>query len=172
MTAVLFLLRAAILVLLWAVVIAAIVAVRHDVFGTRPARVPAPPKPSRSSAPKPARAPKPDKGAPKRLVVVDGALSGTTVALTGDPITIGRADDSTIVLTDDYVSTRHARLVPGDGQWLLEDLGSTNGTYLDRQRVTSPTPVPVGTPRSAGRAATSSSSTSGPPTASGWTAPQ
>jgi len=149
--AVLFLLRAVMLVLIWGFVIAAIVAVRHDVFGTRPARAPAPPKPSRSSAPKPARAPKPDKGSPKRLVVVDGALSGTTVTLTGDAITIGRADDSTIVLTDDYVSTRHARLVPADGQWLLEDLGSTNGTYLDRQRVTSPTPVPLGTPIRVGK---------------------
>jgi pSer/pThr/pTyr-binding forkhead associated (FHA) protein len=149
--AVLFLLRAVMLVLIWGFVIAAIVAVRHDVFGTRPARAPAAPKPSRASAPKPARAPKSDKGAPKRLVVVDGALSGTTVALTGEAITIGRADDSTIVLTDDYVSTRHARLVPSDGQWLLEDLGSTNGTYLDRQRVTSPMPVPVGTPIRVGK---------------------
>jgi pSer/pThr/pTyr-binding forkhead associated (FHA) protein len=50
------------------------------------------------------------------------------------------------VLSDDYASTRHARLFPQDGQWLVEDLGSTNGTYLDRQKVTGPTPVPVGVP--------------------------
>jgi len=50
------------------------------------------------------------------------------------------------VLTDDYASTRHARLFPQDGQWLLEDLGSTNGTYLDRQKVTEPTPVSIGVP--------------------------
>ena len=150
MTAVLFLLRAIMLVLLWGFVIAAIVAVRHDVFGTRPARAPAPSKP-KGSAPRPQRQAKPDRSAARKLVVVDGALAGTTVTLAADPITIGRADDSTIVLTDDFVSTRHARLVPADGKWLVEDLGSTNGTYLDRQRVTSPTPVPLGTPIRVGK---------------------
>jgi pSer/pThr/pTyr-binding forkhead associated (FHA) protein len=138
------------LVLLWGFVIAAIVAVRHDIFGTRPARAPAAPKPARSAAPR-AQRPKADRSAARKLVVVDGALAGTTVSLDADPITIGRADDSTIVLSDDYVSTRHARLVPTEGKWLIEDLGSTNGTYLDRQRVTDPTPVPLGVPIRVGK---------------------
>ena len=43
-------------------------------------------------------------------------------------------------------SSRHARIFPQDGQWIVEDLGSTNGTYLDRQKVTRPTPVPAGVP--------------------------
>jgi hypothetical protein len=58
----------------------------------------------------------------------------------------GRANDATLVLNDDYASTYHARIFPQDGQWLVEDLGSTNGTYLDRQKVARPTPVPVGVP--------------------------
>ena len=146
MTAILFLLRAIILVLLWAFVIAAVVAVRQDVFGSsraarRPASPPRQAPPSR--APAPARREK-GAGAARKLVVTGGTLQGTTVPLAGVPITIGRADDSTLVLTDDYVSTRHARLVPrGDG-WVLEDLGSTNGTYLGRQRVTDPVPVAIG----------------------------
>ena len=151
MTAILFLLRAIILVLLWAFVIAAIVAVRQDVFGTRKAaRRPAAPRqaPAPTPAAKPSREAEPrgrrERGAPRRLVVTDGALQGTTVPLGGGPITIGRADDSTLVLTDDYVSTRHARLVLRGEQWVLEDLGSTNGTYLGRQRVTDPVPVPLG----------------------------
>ena len=74
------------------------------------------------------------------------ALAGTTLGLTDQQITIGRANDATLVLNDDYASTRHARLFPQDGQWIVEDLGSTNGTYLDRQKVTQPTPVPVGVP--------------------------
>src|SRR4051794_25120268 len=148
MTAILFLLRAIILVLLWAFVIAAIVAVRQDVFGTtKTRRQPAGPRPpSRPAAPAPAAEPrgKRDKATARKLVVTGGTLQGTTVPLAGVPITIGRADDSTLVLTDDYVSTRHARLVPRDDGWVLEDLGSTNGTYLGRQRVTAPIPVPLG----------------------------
>lgn len=143
MTAVLFFLRAVILILLWGFVIAAIVAVRHDIVGTRPRRQPSPAPPRAAPAP---RASKTGKSAARRLVVVDGDAAGTIVELTGDPITIGRADDSTITLTDDYVSTRHARLVQQEGAWLIEDLGSTNGTYLDRQRVTTATPVTVGQP--------------------------
>ncbi len=57
-----------------------------------------------------------------------------------------RANDATLVLSDDYASSRHARLFPQNGQWIVEDLGSTNGTYLDRQKVTQPTPVPAGVP--------------------------
>ncbi len=83
---------------------------------------------------------------PSTLVVTEGALSGTTVRLGDQPVTLGRAQDSTIVLDDDYASSRHARFVPRDGQWLVEDLGSTNGTYLDRTKVTSATPVPIGVP--------------------------
>jgi pSer/pThr/pTyr-binding forkhead associated (FHA) protein len=66
--------------------------------------------------------------------------------LDGRPILIGRADDSTLVLDDDYASTRHARLGFQGGDWFLEDLGSTNGTYLDRAKVTGPTRVPPGVP--------------------------
>ncbi len=79
-------------------------------------------------------------------MVTEGALAGTTVKLGDAPVTLGRADDSTLVLTDDYASSRHARLVPGDGSWTVEDLGSTNGTYLGGSKVTRPMPVPLGQP--------------------------
>ncbi len=85
-------------------------------------------------------------------MVVEGALAGTTVALQGQVITLGRAHDSTIVLDDDYASSRHARIYPDQtGQWTVEDLGSTNGTYLERQRLTQPTPLQVGVPIRIGR---------------------
>lgn len=143
------LIRLAFLAVLWLFVIAAVGVVRTDLFG--PARKRKPPrraKSQRAAPPPPPRraAPRNSRGAPHQMVVTGGPLAGATIGLTDTQITIGRADDATLVLTDDYASTRHARLFPQDGQWLVEDLGSTNGTYLDRQKVTQPTPVPVGVP--------------------------
>jgi pSer/pThr/pTyr-binding forkhead associated (FHA) protein len=83
---------------------------------------------------------------PRQMVVTDGALAGTRIQLGTQPVLIGRADDSTLVLTDDYASTRHARLSPRGSEWYVEDLGSTNGTYLDRAKVTTAVRVPMGTP--------------------------
>ena len=88
---------------------------------------------------------------PTILVVTAGSLSGTRLRLGPGPILIGRADDSTLVLDDDYASSRHARLTQQGQEYFLEDLGSTNGTYLDRARVTTPTPVPIGVPIRIGR---------------------
>src|SRR3569833_2440952 len=48
----------------------------------------------------------------RQLVVTEGALTGTRITLGSQPVLIDRADDSTLVLTDDYASTRHARLSP------------------------------------------------------------
>ena len=147
------LIRLAFLAVLWLFVIAAVGVVRTDLFGNaiasrkarkqrQPrARPPAPPKP-----PRPARGGRSTRSAPQQLLVTAGALAGTSLGLADQQITIGRANDATLVLNDDYASTRHARLFPQDGQWIVEDLGSTNGTYLDRQKVTQPTPVPVGVP--------------------------
>jgi pSer/pThr/pTyr-binding forkhead associated (FHA) protein len=80
------------------------------------------------------------------LVVTEGSLAGTRITLGNQPVLIGRADDSTLVLTDDYASTRHARLSQHGPEWYVEDLGSTNGTYLDRDKVTTAVRVPIGTP--------------------------
>jgi len=80
-----------------------------------------------------------------QLVVTAGALAGTRITLGEHRSTIGRAEDSTLVITDDYASARHARLVPRDGQWLLEDLGSTNGPISTGTR----SPAPPRTPRRA-----------------------
>jgi hypothetical protein len=141
------LLRVAFLAVLWLFVIAAIGVVRTDLLGTVTAKVrrgrsqqaPAP----QPKAPRPA---KPGRGTPRFLVVTEGALSGMSIDLADQQITMGRANDATLILNDDYASTYHARIFPQDGQWLVEDLGSTNGTYLDRQKVARPTPIPVGVP--------------------------
>lgn len=88
---------------------------------------------------------------PTRVAVIDGPLAGMSVALSSLPITIGRADDSTIAINDDYVSNRHARLVPNGTAWMLEDLGSTNGTVLDAAKITAPTEVHAGSQIRIGR---------------------
>jgi pSer/pThr/pTyr-binding forkhead associated (FHA) protein len=136
----LFLLRAGFLALLWVFVIVAFGVVRSDLFGSAQARV-ARPQPKKAAPRQPS-----SRKAPRKLVVVAGSLAGTSINLGDAPVTIGRANDSTLVLTDDYASTRHARVFPRDGQWLVEDLGSTNGTFLDRSKVTQPTPVGAGVP--------------------------
>jgi Inner membrane component of T3SS, cytoplasmic domain len=142
--------RVAFLAALWLFVIAAIGVVRTDLLGgpgtaTRRGRA----RQARSSRPAPARPARPQRGgrgSPRILVVTAGSLKGTSLDLSQQQITLGRANDATLVLNDDYASSRHARIFPQDGQWIVEDLGSTNGTYLDRQKVTRPTPVPLGVP--------------------------
>ncbi|RKT16730.1 pSer/pThr/pTyr-binding forkhead associated (FHA) protein [Streptomyces sp. 1114.5] len=165
--------RLGFLAVLWLFVIVAIQVIRSDLFGTKvnprssrrgasaPAAGGAAPAVAGRAAPAPAPATAAGqtqggggrrRGAPTQLVVVQGSLAGTTVALQGQTITLGRAHDSTIVLDDDYASSRHARIYPDQtGQWTVEDLGSTNGTYLDRQRLTAPTPLQPGMPIRIGR---------------------
>jgi pSer/pThr/pTyr-binding forkhead associated (FHA) protein len=144
------LIRLAFLAVLWLFVIAAVGVVRTDLFGpSSPLRKEgrkAKQRARAAPAPRVAKPPRSGRATPQQLLVTAGGLAGTTVGLAGQQITIGRANDATLVLDDDYASTRHARLFPQDGQWIVEDLGSTNGTYLDRQKVTQPTPVPVGVP--------------------------
>ncbi|MEI4271678.1 FHA domain-containing protein [Klenkia sp. LSe6-5] len=127
------------LLLLWLFVFAAFRVVRADLLGGRTGRV--------SSVPPRAQAGK-KKGnrGPKNLFVTAGPLSGTKITLGEQAILIGRADDSTLVLTDDFASSRHARLTNRGGAWYVEDLGSTNGTYLDQQRVQGPLLVAPGQP--------------------------
>ena len=136
------LIRLGVLALLWLFVFAAIRVIRLDVYGPR---VPRAARAATRPAPRPHPHPKPAKGKlPKHLVITAGSLAGQSIVLDTAPVTIGRAPESTLVLTDDYASSHHARLVPREGQWFIEDLGSTNGTYLDKTKVTSPTAVPPG----------------------------
>jgi hypothetical protein len=131
--------RAGFLALLWLFVLAALRVVRSDLYAAAGLKVAMPG--FRRSGGK-----KAGGKAPRQLIVTHGALAGTRIALDGRPIMIGRADDSTLVLDDDYASTRHARISLRGTDWYVEDLGSTNGTYLDRAKVTGPLRVPLGAP--------------------------
>lgn len=137
--------RAGFLALLWLFVLAALRVVRSDLYAASGLRAAVPGRRNPRTGPsKPARGG--GRSVPRALIVTAGALAGTRIALDGRPIMLGRADDSTLVLDDDYASTRHARISQSGDDWYVEDLGSTNGTYLDRNKVSGPTRVPLGAP--------------------------
>ncbi len=143
----LMLIRFAYLAILWIFVLSAISVVRSDMFG---ARVETAPRSERredrrarkQSRTKPARRP---RGAPTHVAITEGANAGETISLDLAPLLIGRGSDAAIRLDDDYVSTRHARIGSSDDQWFIEDLGSTNGTYIGSSRLTQPTTLTLGT---------------------------
>ncbi|MFZ2504329.1 MAG: FHA domain-containing protein, partial [Nocardioides sp.] len=96
---------------------------------------------------KPAREPRPRRarrGAPTHAIVTEGSNLGATASLSDAPLLIGRGTDAAIRLDDDYASTRHARIAASGDQWFIEDLGSTNGTYLGNTRITQPTTIAAG----------------------------
>ncbi|MCD5345389.1 FHA domain-containing protein [Agromyces sp. H3Y2-19a] len=166
----LLVLQLAFLLLLWVFIFAIVYALRSDLFGQRvrklqpdAAAASAPtassfPSSPVASAPAAAAAPTEAVTTPpsggngelassdnaRRLIITNGAKSGTEFPLGTDEITIGRSSDSAIIIRDDYTSTHHARLMLWNGRWMIQDLDSTNGTFLNGSRVTVPTPIPLG----------------------------
>ena len=144
----LFLIRIAYLAILWIFVLSAISVIRSDMFGARvpeAARGAARGAKPRSKPAKPAKPASKRRGSPTHVLVVEGANAGERAELDRAPILIGRGTDAAIRLDDDYVSTRHARIAASGDQWFVEDLGSTNGTYIGSARLTQPTTLTLGT---------------------------
>jgi pSer/pThr/pTyr-binding forkhead associated (FHA) protein len=79
------------------------------------------------------------------LLVRSGALRGRRLPITVTTVNIGRADYNDLVIADPSVSTTHARLQRRDDVWVLSDLGSTNGTYVEGEPVTGETALTPGT---------------------------
>jgi pSer/pThr/pTyr-binding forkhead associated (FHA) protein len=171
----LLILRIGFLIVLWLFVFAVVYALRSDLFGQRVRRLPAnmapatpfatvvatpaATSPTRSGPPTaptvltsmPPAPPTPNPMAAtsataSRLVIISGAKEGLELPLSAEQLTIGRSSDSGLVIRDDYTSTHHARLMLWDDVWMIQDLDSTNGTFLDGNRVSIPTPVPLNTP--------------------------
>jgi len=172
----LLLLRFGFLFILWVFVFAVVYALRTDLFGQRVRRLPADVASGAvSSAPFVASAVAPVVMAPApvwgggsasdateaftvpansdrsstiatRLVITSGPKEGLELSLPKEPLTIGRSSESGLVIRDDYTSTHHARLMLWSEDWVIQDLDSTNGTFLNGTRVTLPTPVPLNTP--------------------------
>ncbi|GAA1472555.1 FHA domain-containing protein [Corynebacterium felinum] len=91
-------------------------------------------------------------GVPHQLAVIDGPLTGTRMDLAGlSEVTLGRAPDCTFVVSDDFASSRHARLFRRGNEWFVEDLDSRNGTYVQDLRIDSPERVLAGNDIKVGR---------------------
>ena len=168
----LLVLRLAFLILMWFFVFVVVYALRSDLFGQRARKLPAsaaagapfavttavaapataPVAATAAAAPALAtastarRTPQPDASTPRRLVITSGPREGMEIDLPPEQLTIGRSSESGLVIRDDYTSTHHARLMLWNDQWVVQDLDSTNGTFLAGSRVMLPTPVPPGTP--------------------------
>ncbi|MDP8978354.1 MAG: FHA domain-containing protein, partial [Actinomycetota bacterium] len=85
------------------------------------------------------------RGGPAELVVhAEGRPRVVRLEGEGGGVVFGRAPDATVTLSDQYASERHARVYQRNGEWVVADLGSTNGTFLNRSRVTAPTPISAG----------------------------
>jgi hypothetical protein len=150
--------RLGLLALLWVFVFSIMGVLRGDLYGTRvlARRKPRPlPRSAREPVAKPsprmrraAAVPKPVRRSTRRtptaLTVTAGSMTGTTVSLKAAGILLGRNPECTLVLDDDFASGRHARIFRRDDGWFVEDLGSTNGTFLGANKLTEPMPVEVG----------------------------
>jgi pSer/pThr/pTyr-binding forkhead associated (FHA) protein len=135
------------LAMLWMFVLAVLSVIRSDLFGAKvDSRAAAAVVPQNSRTPKPVKPVKKRKGLPGSVTIADGPQAGVGATLVDQPVIIGRGSDCQIRLDDDYSSTRHSRLFLSEGQWWVEDLGSTNGTYLADQQLTRALPVELGVP--------------------------
>lgn len=130
-------LKFAFLALLWVFILFTGAVIRSDLFGRRvraTGQDASPPEP-RQRTKRTARAAA--AALPTTLRITRGKQAGLTMTL-GDQLKIGRSADCQLILDDDYVSTRHARIYRSGDGYLVEDLGSTNGTYLNNERLSSP----------------------------------
>lgn len=131
--------KIAFLAVLWLFILFVATVVRTDMLGKR--------VPASSLAAVPA-----DRGrsatskkalVPTRFAITSGPQQGASIPVTAT-INLGRAADSTLLLDDDYASARHAQLVQrDDATWLVHDLSSTNGTFVNGTQVSAPVPITI-----------------------------
>lgn len=133
------LLRLGFLVLLWVFVLSVVAVLRRDLAPRR--------ADSTASA---ADSQNPVSSA-RRLIVTGGPLKGTELPLGSTTVLVGRVAGAALRLDDDYTSTRHARIFPKGSEWWIEDLGSTNGTYVANEKISQPTRLRPGTQVRVGR---------------------
>jgi pSer/pThr/pTyr-binding forkhead associated (FHA) protein len=137
----LLIIKVVFLALLWLFILSVVSVIRSDLFG-RTVRTSDQPHPQElESPPPPPKKVKRQRGQPRVFTISQGNQAGLSADLGGGVIMIGRGADCQLILDDDYVSTRHARVIGTPDGIYIEDLGSTNGTYVNGQRITAPTTI-------------------------------
>jgi pSer/pThr/pTyr-binding forkhead associated (FHA) protein len=111
---------------------------------------PAAPPAGAASRPPPNRDGQP-RVPPGQLVVHSQTGAPRVLPLDGGEISFGRSEPATVVLDDPYVSDWHARVWRDSSGWVITDLGSTNGTFLNQRKVSGPTPIAAGDQLGIGR---------------------
>lgn len=153
----LFIVRTGFLAVLWIFIFSIISVIRADLFGQKVvSRVASANAPKVVSSPNAPSAPgslvmEPNGSNATKLVIVDGDRTGHVVQLDRRELTLGRAEDSDLIVDDEFASTHHAKLVLINNDWLIQDLNSTNGTFLDGSRVGTPAVVKLNTPVRVGK---------------------
>lgn len=157
----LFIVRLGFVAVLWIFVFSIISVIRADLFGQKVvSRVAAANAPEVVSTPVGNTAPfagsptlvsEPTGSTATKLVIIEGEKTGQMVRLERREITLGRSPDSDLIVDDEYASTHHAKLILINNDWLIQDLNSTNGTYLDGSRVGTPAVVKLNTPVRVGK---------------------
>ena len=164
----LFLVRTGFLAVLWIFVFSVISVIRADLFGQKvvsrvaeanaPQVVSAPiiPTPPISTQPPVAGSELPvvelgstdneEQPLATKLVITEGERKGQELRLDRREVTIGRAENADLVIRDEFASTHHAKLVLMNNDWLIQDLNSTNGTFLSGRRIGTPAAVRLNTP--------------------------
>ena len=159
----LFLVRTGFLVVLWIFVFSVLSVIRADLFGQKvvsrvaeanqPVVVSAPiiPAAPLNNSPETSDAiPVQDASdlqiIPSKLVLTAGPRKGQELRLDRREVTIGRAENADLVIRDEFASTHHAKLVLMNGEWLIQDLNSTNGTFVNGKRVGTPIVVRANVP--------------------------
>ena len=147
----LFIVRLGFVAVLWIFVFSIISVIRADLFGQKVvSRVAAANAPEVVSAPVGNTAPfagaptlvsEPTGSTATKLVIIEGEKTGQMVRLERREITLGRSPDSDLIVDDEYASTHHAKLILINNDWLIQDLNSTNGTFLDGERIGTPAVV-------------------------------
>jgi hypothetical protein len=158
----LFIVRAGFLAVLWIFIFSIISVIRADLFGQKVVR-----RVTTANAPKVVSSPI-SAGAfggtsgtanstgsltmesnginATKLSIIEGDRAGQSIALDRRELTIGRAENSDLVIDDEFASTNHAKLILTNNDWLIQDLNSTNGTFLDGARVGTPAVLRLNTP--------------------------